>query len=179
MVLSTMMKSLLGGTLLAAGAGLGIGQAIFFPGDSNSENLVKTSIKSVDEEQPEENKSQAEDTSSENEGSSTGSSSNVTTQEASVSQTSESGKTSTSPEQKKKCTIYKILSSAQKTAALMEENFLDKELKSQPQTYEQVKAICANGKDIYLSWEKVSYWWQRTKYEWVFDKSKQNINWKK
>ncbi|AEW45365.2 hypothetical protein MHC_02505 [Mycoplasma haemocanis str. Illinois] len=179
MVLSTMMKSLLGGTLLAAGAGLGIGQAIFFPGDSNSENLVKTSVKSSTEDQSESEENGNSPGSKGDEDSKGGTSgSQVTGEQVVTSEVSGSPQTQTSPaKQEEKCTVYKILSSVDRTAFLAEDGFLENEAKKQTK-HRDFKNACdkASGKKIYLSFENVGSWWY-PKYEWTYNKSKQSINW--
>ncbi|CBY92657.1 hypothetical protein HF1_06490 [Mycoplasma haemofelis str. Langford 1] len=168
MVLSTLAKALLGGSLLAAGTGLSVGKAIFFSEDSNSENFVATSSKSVVEDQLEE---ESEDTSSSGEP--------VKEQVVAESPVSEIKEVPPAPAKpEKKCTIYKILSSYSRTTSKAEEDFLEKEVKDQSQSYKDIQGVCdkANGKNIYLSRENVGSWWY-PRYEWVYNKSKQNINW--
>ncbi|AEW45357.2 hypothetical protein MHC_02465 [Mycoplasma haemocanis str. Illinois] len=165
MILSTVMKSLLGGSLLAVGVGLGIDKAIFFPEDSNSKNFVKTSSKSSVTNPFEE---ESQNTTPHSEPPQTLETKSETIQ-------AEVPKAAVEPE--KKCTIYKILSSSKKTASLTDENFLDKQVKKQSKTYQEIKNACAKDKEkkIYLSWENVG--WFLPRYEWVYNQSKQNIDW--
>ncbi|AEW45364.1 hypothetical protein MHC_02500 [Mycoplasma haemocanis str. Illinois] len=177
MVLSTFTKSLLGGTLLAAGTGLSIGKAIFFPTDLDSQSLVKTSNKSVDVNQSEESKEESKDTGSP---SPTSQSEEETRSQGTSTGSNFAASTITQPQTqpKKTCTIYKVLSFVNKTAFLAEDGFLDKEAKNQSK-YKEIKDACdkADGKNIYVSRENVG-WRLWPKYEWIYDKAKQGINWK-
>nr|WP_053335518.1 hypothetical protein [Mycoplasma haemocanis] len=178
------MKSLLGGSLLVSGVGLGISKAIFFPESFNSEHFLKTSnkedqIKKEGEQEgvasnpsEVENKSGTGDSTGDTSGSNT-----VEGQHTTQSPTEGTAQSTVAPKSEEKCTIYKILNSSNKTASAAEDGFLDREIKKQPQTYKEIQNDCTKGKKIYVSWEKVNWFWP-SKYEWVYRQSQQNIDWK-